>query len=197
MSVSHAILGLLLEGERHGYEMASKLAERIPSGPYNHGQIHQALEQIEQRGWAVSRSDSGLSRNRRPFSITPKGRQEFQAWLNRPVAVGRPVRDEIVVKLVFLGQHDPARLVEVLEQRRREYRERLAEVQVPTTTAPGQPLDARLGQLVLDGFRFRAEAEVRWVEHCLAVLRPYVEAHQSSEDDAVPPPVPFRAAAEA
>jgi len=168
MSMAHAILGVLLEGECHGYQLATKLAARIENGPYNTGQIHQALERLEAQGLVVSHADDSVNRTRRLFTLTAAGRGEFFAWLERPVAVARPVRDEVVVKVAFLGRHAPARLRELLEERRRDHLERLAYLQRrPRENGARHDVGERLAS---DAFRFREEAELRWVEHCLAQL---------------------------
>lgn len=169
MSIAHAILGILCDGERHAYQIASLLADRIPTGPYNSGQVHQALERIQAAGWATSREEQGLNRARRPFSITAAGRREFHRWLPRPVSAGRPMRDEMVIKVVFLGQHDPQRLIELLETRRREHVRRLAFLQRDVRHIASLPAGS-FGVLARDAARFREEAELRWVEHCLARL---------------------------
>ena len=188
MSISHAILGILIEGERHGYQIAATLAERISGGPYNSGQIHQALERIEERGWAVSHAEPAEGRSRRPFTITPAGRQEFLAWLRRPVPVTRPVRDEMVVKLVFLGIHDPERLTAFLEGRRREHLRRLAYLsrESQPATDPGASVSL-CSLLARDAFRFREEAGLRWVEHCLARMQAMERpAGRGPADEATP-----------
>jgi DNA-binding PadR family transcriptional regulator len=172
MSIAHAILGVLIEGEKHGYQIAADLAERIPTGPYNSGQVHQALARISSAGWATSRSEPGTNRARRPFAITAAGRKEFLRWLPRPVAGARPMRDEMLVKVVFLGRHDPARLVVLLEGRRREHVRRLAYLQRESRASHEPAGVGALGQLARDAARFREEAELRWVEHCLARLGP-------------------------
>jgi len=170
MSIVHAILGVLLDGERHGYDIAGTLADRVGGGPYNSGQVHQALEQLEERGWAVSHEDSSFARPRRIFSVTAGGRNEFFTWLKAPVPISRPLRDEMVVKMVFLGVHDLSLLIETLEQRQRSYVRRLARLQrgvaLPKTNGPAQPIV----QLAKDVFRFREEAELKWIEHCLSQL---------------------------
>lgn len=169
MSMAHAILGVLVEGECHGYQIAATLAERIENGPYNTGQVHQALERLEAQGMVVSRADDSVNRVRRLFALTAAGRQEFFAWLKRPVAVARPVRDEVVVKVVFLGRYEPERLRVLLEERRREHVQRLAYLQRRPKSEQGKTLDVG-ERLARDAFRFREEAELRWVEHCLANL---------------------------
>jgi DNA-binding PadR family transcriptional regulator len=181
MSMAHAILGVLVEGECHGYQIAATLAERIENGPYNTGQVHQALERLEAQGMVVSRADDSVNRVRRLFALTAAGRQEFFAWLKRPVAVARPVRDEVVVKVVFLGRYEPERLRVLLEERRREHVQRLAYLQRRPKSEQGKTLD--IGErLARDAFRFREEAELRWVEHCLANLG-HATSHEATPAD--------------
>ncbi len=183
MSIAHAILGTLLEGDRHGYQIAATLAERITGGPYNSGQIHQALERLEERGWAVSHAEPVEGRSRRPYAITAAGRQEFFAWLRRPVRTGRPVRDEMIVKLIFLGRHEPAQLVPLLEARRREHVRRLGAFSGERDD--GATTGGLCADLVQHAFRLREEAELRWVEHCLERLRPLAQGGVSDVSVAV------------
>lgn len=171
MSIQHAILGLLKDGERHGYDIAATLTERIGGGAYNSGQVHQALGILESRGWAVSRESAVLNRTRRQFCITAAGRAEFFAWLEQPITIARPQRDEMVVKMIFLADHDPDRLVTILEDRQREYVRRLGRAQRATRPTKGDDTAAVLRSLARDAFRFREEGELRWIEHCLSQMR--------------------------
>jgi DNA-binding PadR family transcriptional regulator len=169
MSTIHAVLGILTERECHGYEIAMRLAERVGAGPYNSGQIHQALEIIERRGWAVGEADVLPSRARRQFTITPEGRREFVSWLGRPIPPGRAQRDDVVLKMVFLAEHDLARLIQLLDDRRREYVRRLAMYhRQPTSKANPRDL---VRSLVRDKFAMQDESEIEWIERCLVQLR--------------------------
>jgi DNA-binding PadR family transcriptional regulator len=171
MSMAHAILGLLMEGECHGYEIATTLGERIGGGAYNSGQVHQALGLLEVRGWALSREYEVSNRTRRLYRVTAAGRGEFLSWLDRPVAMGRPIRDEMVVKMSFLAEHDPERVVGILEGRKREYVRRLAQAQRATRRTKNEGASPLIRKLARDAFRFREEGELRWIEHCLSQLR--------------------------
>lgn len=169
MSTIHAVLGVLTERECHGYEIGARLAERVGAGPYNSGQIHQALEIIERRGWAVGETDVLPSRARRRFTITPEGRREFVAWLDRPVPPARTQRDDVVLKMVFLAEHDVGRLVQMLEDRKREYVRRLAAYQ---RQPPGNGTVRDLVRsLVRDKFALQDESEIEWIERCLGPLK--------------------------
>jgi hypothetical protein len=76
----------------------------------------------------------------------------------------------MVVKMVFLGVHDADLLVDRLRDRQREYVRRLARLQRPKySPALSDPMK-RIAQLAKDVFRFREEAELRWIEHCLVQL---------------------------
>jgi len=173
MSTVHAVLGVLAEGDCHGYEIAARLADRVGTGPYNSGQIHQALELIERKGWAIAEADVLPSRARREFTITPAGRKEFLGWLARAIPAGRAQRDDVVLKMVFLAQQDLPRLIRLLDERKREYMRRLAALQrEPISRASSRDL---VRSLVRDRFRFQDETEVEWIERCSAELRCWQE----------------------
>jgi DNA-binding PadR family transcriptional regulator len=194
MSIAHAVLGVLIESDCHGYEIAQVLAERTGGEPYNTGQIHQALEQLERRGWAHSRPTVGTSRFRRPCTSTPVGRAEFQSWMDRPVPLARPLRDEVLLKVVFVGERDRGRVVELLHARRHGVLESLATAdRKRRAQEPAADRRGRLAGLASDALRFRLEAELRWVEHCLTALRPPVLAPGAEETGEIPPPVPIQA----
>jgi DNA-binding PadR family transcriptional regulator len=169
MSILHATLGVLLEGEQHGYRLAQLLAERVGSDSYNSGQIHMTLERLERKGWAHSVLHEHDGRRRRTFAITPAGRAEFEDWLREPIPITKPTRDEIVLRLPFLGERDICRLTEILKSRRNEYADRLRSPDGPTV-----PKDltrrTRLATMSRKLLRFREEAELRWIEYCLAQL---------------------------
>jgi len=169
MSTIHAVLGVLSERECHGYEIATRLAERIGAGPYNSGQIHQALEIIERREWAFGEADVLPSRARRRFTITPEGRREFVTWLGRPIPPGRAQRDDVVLKMVFLAEHDLPRLMQHLDDRKREYVRRLGAYQ-RQPRAKGSLRDLVRG-LVREKFAVQDEGEIEWIERCLTQLK--------------------------
>jgi DNA-binding PadR family transcriptional regulator len=174
MSIRHAILGILREAPMHGYQIAGELERRIGGGRYNGAQVYQGLYALAERGLVVaSTPEPGTGRDRRPFSITPEGVSTFERWLREPFLPSRPARDDAVVKLVFLGLEDVGRLVAMLERLRRQHLRRLAgsKIAEPTEhTAPLGPTSfAELGSAAL---RFREEAELRWIDHCILRLQP-------------------------
>jgi hypothetical protein len=86
------------------------------------------------------------------------------------------------------------RVVALLLARRRAVIEALATADRKRRAhAPAADRCGRLAGLAADALRFRLEAELRWVEHCLHALRPPVPAPGAEATGDVPPPVPMQA----
>ena len=182
MSVRHAILGLLTQAPMHGYQIGGELARRIAGGRYNSAQIYQSLHWLAGQGMvAAGPLEPGINRDRRPFLITAAGRREFQKWLRSPLVPSRPVRDDAVVKLAFLGMHDARQLLLVLERLRRQHLRRLTAPSRRIATSDATGVDeALLAELSAAALRFREEAELRWIDHCLLRLRMLLGAESAT-----------------
>lgn len=174
MSIRHAILGILREAPMHGYQIAGELERRIGGGRYNGAQVYQGLYALAEHGLVVASSpEPGTGRDRRPFSITPEGLRTFERWLREPFIASRPARDDAVVKLVFLGLEDVGRLVTMLERLRRQHLRRLAGSKASEAAEYAIPLrPSSFAELASVALRFREEAELRWIDHCLLRLQP-------------------------
>lgn len=184
MSMRHAILGILRNGPMHGYQITVELERRLGGEPCNSAQIYQGLRWLEGAGLVQAvPPERGFSRDRRPFTITPRGRREFDRWLRSPIVPSRPVRDDALVKLFFLGISDGERLRTLLERLRRQHLRRLAAAR-PSGTPDGPPTELDepvVAGLVRAAFRFREEAELRWIDHCLLRLSSLVRVQESTE----------------
>jgi DNA-binding PadR family transcriptional regulator len=188
VSIRHAILGVLRQGPMHGYHVASELERLIAGGRYNSAQIYQGLHALAERGFVVAATpEPGPYRDRRPFSITASGRREFDRWLSVPLVPWRPLRDDAVIKLVFLCRHDPSQLIRFLERLRRQHLRRLAGTQSRPRAGLGSDVidDALVADLSGAALRFREEAELRWIDHCLLRLRPLIDETASQVGVAV------------
>ena len=162
----------------HGYQVASELERLIAGGRYNSAQIYQGLHALAERGLVVAATpEPGPYRDRRPFGITSAGRREFDRWLSAPLVPWRPLRDDAVIKLVFLCRHDRSQLIKFLERLRRQHLRRLAGAQSRAPAVRGGEAidDALLADLSGAALRFREEAELRWIDHCLLRLRPLID----------------------
>ncbi|MBI2877040.1 MAG: helix-turn-helix transcriptional regulator [Candidatus Tectomicrobia bacterium] len=113
------LLGLLMEGSRHGYEMKKIVEEElvkfvdISSGP-----IYYTLKSLEKRGLVTKRSGQiGRRPERFVYEITDRGRREFKRLLGENfISLQRPFLN-IDLSLYFLKFLEPHEIQERLEQR--------------------------------------------------------------------------------
>ncbi len=106
----YAILGLLLEGPMHGYEMARHFEghELTTVCPIEQSSLYTYLRNVEARElvtWEETRV--GARPPRKMYSLTESGEQAVRRWLDAPVMRLREVRLDFLLKLYFLHRLDP------------------------------------------------------------------------------------------
>ncbi|HOU41664.1 MAG TPA: PadR family transcriptional regulator [Promineifilum sp.] len=165
MSVRNAILGLLADRPRHGYDLHAAF-EAIAGGEalwaLKPAQVYSTLARLEEGGLVAQESieqDGGPEKH--IYSLTPAGEAELAAWFASGVPTEHQ-RDEFFVKLMLsLGNDttDPYRVIQA--QRNRLYQE------LHDATARRNRADARveLAQIfLLDKSIMHLEADVRWLD---------------------------------
>ena len=163
-SVQNAILALLADRPRHGYELRD-LFEAALGGHWelNSGQIYSSLDRLSRDGLVV---EEGVERDggpdKRLWSLTEQGERELEGWFNSPVPRDFRLRDELYLKLMLVLVTRPTRARSMLIVQRRElYRE------LHDLTARRNKLDRerQLAHiLLLDSAIMHTEAELRWLE---------------------------------
>lgn len=97
------ILGTLMEGPRHGYQLKSSVFKRIAVDfGVNDGQLYPTLKSLEKSGSiqkTVEPQEGAPSRH--VYSITAQGREEFLEWLVSNQGEDRLYRYEFVRKDSF------------------------------------------------------------------------------------------------
>ncbi len=103
MALAHAILALLLDCPFTGYDLTKTFSGSIGSfWKATHQQIYRELAKLEEQAWVTVETIPQVGRpDRKLYSITELGQQEFVAWANQPCEVST-VKEEILVK-VFAG----------------------------------------------------------------------------------------------
>jgi len=166
MSVRFAILGLLMQKPRHGYELRAAF-EAVVGGDANWevkpAQIYTTLERLEEAGLVRRSSDlgEGDEPSRRIYALTADGRQALDGWFTSGVTPEHQ-RDEFFVKLmVGLASRgaDPAQLIQT--QRAHLY----PELHAATTQRDQYDVHTEMAQiLLLDKAIMHLEADLRWLD---------------------------------
>ena len=166
MSVKQALLALLAEGDRYGYELRAEFEEATGGvWPLNIGQVYTTLERLERDG-LVTRGEADDARQVH-YALTPAGRDAATAWWATPVAAGSPSRDDAALKIALAVSMPGVDAARVIDVQRAAVLSRMQDL-TRARQASGERDSA--WALVADAMIFRAEAEVRWLDHTAARL---------------------------
>lgn len=97
MNPSYALLGLLLRGERYGYDLKQAVDQEFaPFWRIDFAQLYRSLAKMRRNGWIQARVESGIGGpDRKMYRLTAAGRKALKAWLQSPAESS----DEFFVKV--------------------------------------------------------------------------------------------------
>ena len=188
-----AILGLLMDRDHHGYEIRSQLRNRLGVwANVSFGSIYPALARLERDGCvaAVTASEPRLGslstgslsgeraslrslrtapgigrRSRKVYRITDRGREKFVTLLANPATLDDG--KNFSLRMALAKYLTPSLRVGLLERRRADLVERLAEVRAG---AENEQLD-QYARSVMDHAARGAELDLAWIDNLLSSER--------------------------
>lgn len=165
MSVRNALLGLLAQRPRHGYELHAAF-EAVVGGERNWdvkpAQIYSTLTRLEESGLVAQEAveqDGGPEK--RIYTITSAGQVELESWFTSYV---EPVhqRDEFFLKLMLsIGDSQANPRLVIQRQRTALYRELH---QLTTERGRANPRRELAQILLFDKAIMHLEADLRWLD---------------------------------
>ncbi len=165
MPVRHAVLGLLVQHPRHGYELRAAF-EALVGGEENWNvkpaQIYSTLNRLEKSGLIEEESveqDSGPEK--RIYSVTPHGIKLLEEWFADGTAAEHQ-RDEFFIKLMVClvsRVADPYQLIQT--QRTHLFRELHA---ITTQRKSSDPKTELAKILLLEKAAMYLESDLRWLD---------------------------------
>ncbi|MFB7512530.1 PadR family transcriptional regulator [Streptomyces sp. NPDC056144] len=179
MSLKHAVLAALLEGEASGYDLAKifdvSVANFWASTPQ---QLYRELDRLGEAGLIVARTVEQERRpNKRMFSLTEAGRQDLYAYTSRPPKPSA-VRDSLMVQVQACDEGDTDAVRGFVADRMDTARAKLARYdRLRDWLLNGRDEETYLREaerigpyLTLMRGRSLEEENLRWGEKTLAVL---------------------------
>ncbi len=159
-----ALLGLLMPGPRHGYELHRELQAGLGRvWRIGLSQLYGQLKRLAEAGLVTVETEMQPSRPpRKVYHLTPAGRAAFLAWLHRPTPHLRGVRLEFLARLYFYRQLGLPGLEALVAEQTALFRRRAAALAGQAAAA-----DDEFQRLVCDFRRGQLEAVVAWLERCL------------------------------
>lgn len=188
MSIKFAMLTLLAEKPRHGYQLKHEFDRRTNnSWPLNIGQVYTTLERLERDGLCIRGEEN--SDGRVIATITPAGREALRRWFTEPTPQAAPRRDELAIKIAMAVSTRGVDVTDIIQTQRNASMTTLQDYRrARSAVAP----DDLAGQLILERMVYDTEAEIRWLDHCeTAALRAARDAESRSRvDDEAESPAP-------
>lgn len=163
LTVEHALLGFLRPGPLHGYELHRRLAD--PAGLGQVWRLKQAhlyglLSRLEDEGYLTSRQQAQPTRPaRKLFRLTRAGKSAYLNWVQSPVAHGRDIRVDFLVKLYLAEREEPPLTTPLVERQRAALQDWLAAQRAEAEQAPAGSYAWRVGQFRIG----QTEAMLAWL----------------------------------
>jgi len=174
MTVSYALLGLLEEADRHGYDLKQSYDRRFgASRPLRFGQVYRTLAQLQRGGLIeVIGVEPGAGPDRKRYSITPDGVTDLDRWLSEPEQPQPQLQTVLFQKVVLaLLSGRPAQAF--LDVQRETHLAAMRELTAARRTASAQD------SLLADYQLFHIEADLRWIDHAAGRLEALAEQVRS------------------
>ena len=166
MTVSYALLGLLEEADRHGYDLKQSYDRRFGAfRPLRFGQVYRTLAQLQRDGLVeVVGVEAGAGPDRKRYSITAEGVTDLERWLSEPEDPQPHLQTVLFQKVVLALQSGrPARGVSGHAARAAPGGHARAHRRPAHRVSPQE-------SLLIDYQLFHIEADLRWIDHAAGRL---------------------------
>ena len=164
MTIRHALLALLAEGPKHGFQLATGFeAGTGEMWPLNTGQVYTTLQRLARDGLVAAAhvDEDEPDEGAKKFRLTEAGHDELFHWLRTPPDLSVPPRDELVIKVLVALRVPGADVAELTQI----HRHHLVEMMHEYTRLKQHASEDDVGVLlVADAEIFRLEALVRWLD---------------------------------
>ena len=163
LSPEYALLGILMTGPKHGYEMHSYFSSNMHQfWRLSMSQIYALLKRMEKNGVVISK---GEWQNNRPakkiFSITQTGKEGFLNWIYSPVNHVRNLRIEFMAKLFFIKELKLERATDIIDKQIEILQEKLHLMQPPKEKIMDE------FQKALHSFKItQTTSAINWLKEC-------------------------------
>lgn len=169
-----AILGILLEKPRSGYEILQFMKESTTHfWQESDASIYPMLKILEKEGKVVSQRESTGKRERTIFQITDDGKKEFLAWMALPPEKENR-RSELLLKLFFGGNTTSKEILKTLYariQKIQETKETFKQIETAALSSVSEKYPhKRFWKMALRYGTLHSEAEITWLTECIKIL---------------------------
>ncbi len=160
--LKYALLALLAEEPRHGYDLKQAFESMLGhTWSVNIGQVYSTLARLERDGLvACAEVPQERLPNRKVCHLTEQGREALAAWLTEPATPSARLRVDFYLKLLMARRSGVVDLRTLIDRQRQALLQSLADL-TPLLTDPDEER-----RLLAEGLQLHLEADLRWLERC-------------------------------
>ena len=177
-NLKYAILGLVNREPMTGYDIKKAFEGRALTSFWHaeHSQIYPELKKLVEEGMLTYDTDiRGEKMEKKLYTITPLGHDEFIHWLKSDVPIERTYKDIFRLRTFYSESLTDDEFLKLLKSQREQHKEKLdflADIRntVFDNTPPKKGTRDLGDYMVLDGAVLREESYVEWLERCIEIF---------------------------
>ena len=164
ISPEPALLGFLLDGPMHGYDLYKQVDARLNMMWHiGMSQMYAIVNAYAARGWIQTEIQSQeLRPSKKILAITPVGRKAFQDWLHQPAHGLREFRVDFFLRLYFARTLGTLTVQELVDQQISAVRSELGNMDTHRLTAT--EAEGALFTLTRDFRTLQLTTTLEWLE---------------------------------
>lgn len=175
-TLKYAILGLLDRRDMTGYELTKAIENSLlESWRAKHSQIYPELKSLTEKGLVKFQvAITGTVLEKKIYSITEAGRNEFLQWESKKLPIKPIPKDEFRLQLFFSSCLPPEKRIELLKHQLSQHEaklDKLKQVMQKFDTLPPKEEPQFSDYLVLSGAVAREETTCHWLSECIALCQ--------------------------
>jgi PadR family transcriptional regulator AphA len=167
MSLKYALLGLLAESPKYGYEIKRRFEGALGNvWSVSYGQLYPTLRRLSESGWVTKKTELGKkAAEKNIYSITDIGRAKLDEWLLKPLRSTYKVKDEFTLRFLFFNKLSPDNVLDFLKVQQQRIVLQKESFQ-RTLVSKRDEIDYFVQAIIRKGI-FHLEAETQWLNEVM------------------------------
>ena len=178
-NLKYAILGLVNREPMSGYDIKKAFEDRALTSFWHaeHSQIYPELKKLVEEGMLRFDTDiRGEQMEKKIYTITPEGREEFLNWLRDDVPIERTFKDIFRLRTYYSESLSEDEFLKLLQSQLKQHIEKRDHLQgvmqkVFSNTPPKKGTPELGDYMVLDGAILREDAYIEWLQNCIKLYK--------------------------
>jgi len=175
MALRYALLGLIAEKPRHGYEIKKEFEGSVGFFWNAHlSQIYPELTKLEEEGLLSKELVIQEERpNKALYTITAKGNEELRKWLAEPIKP-RQMKDESLLKIFFSKMIPKEKIIANIDSHKKHCQEELQTLKMIHQYTAG--LDDPFPDFTVVNGIGHYELDIEWCDWVISKIRMWQDA---------------------